>query len=83
MDSPTFGLGDEELASIRVRGLGDPITGGCRKGFGGGRDMVVVVAETARLGGGGGGIARLGSGRRRLGRAGSSWGVARVVSGSD
>ena len=36
--------------------------------------MVVVVAETARLGGGGGGIARLGSGRRQLGRAGS-WGV--------
>jgi len=51
MDSPTFGIGDKELASIRVRGLGDPITGGCRKGFGGGRDMVVVVAETAQLGG--------------------------------
>jgi len=45
--------------------------------------MVVVVAETARLGGGGGGIARLGSGRRWFGRAGSSWGMARVVSDRD
>ena len=44
---PTAGVEDEELASLRVRGQGDPITDGHTKGFGGdGRDTTMVAAET-------------------------------------
>lgn len=57
----------QELAGVRVLGLGDLLTGGSRRGFcGSGCDTVVEAGEMA-AGRGGGGAVHRGGGRWRFG----------------
>ncbi|CAD6220776.1 unnamed protein product [Miscanthus lutarioriparius] len=78
---PTAGVEDEELASLRVRGSGGPITDGYTKGFGGDRRDTTMVAPETAVGQGSGGAARLGGGRGQLGGAGGGFTTTGVVYG--